>query len=344
MSHPHPTPIDQRIAEEAARWLIELDDGTADLPRFTSWLAASPRHVEEFLLASAVWKASDELDRDRKIDVAQLISGRSNVEPLDNTPITPRASTPARRQSMLLGWASAAVAVLAIAFLLWIGLADRPLQLATGVGEQRAFKLPDGSVVTLNTRSRVSVRYVDTERTVDLAEGEALFDVEHDPERPFRVLAGGAVVQAIGTQFNVRRAPAGTIVSVVDGIVRVSPLLARPGGDNRGAGDGERLVAGEQVRVSSAGELVRTAGVEIDRVMAWRERKLIFRDEPLADIVAEFNRYNDTQLIVEGTAIRDRRITGVFNADDPGALVAFLSRDPLLSVQSREDAIVIRGP
>lgn len=342
MSHPHPTSVDQRIAEEAAQWLIDLDDGTADLPRFTAWLAASPRHVEELLLASAVWKAADEIDRDRKIDVEQLIRGRSNVEPFESMPLMPRASAPARRRSMLLGWASAAAAVLTLACLFWIGLADRPLQFATAVGEQRAFKLQDGSVVTLNTRSRVAVRFADTERTVDLAEGEALFDVEHDPARPFRVLAGGVVVQAVGTQFNVRRASDGTVVSVVEGIVQVSTLPVPSGGGS--ADDGERLIAGEQVRVSSAGELVRTAGVEIDRIMAWRERKLIFRDEPLADIVAEFNRYNDTQLIVEGTAIRERRITGVFNADDPGALVAFLSRDSSLSVQSREDGIVIRGP
>ncbi len=346
-----PTPIDQRIAEEAAQWLIELDDASADRARFATWLAASPRHVEEFLLASGVWHAIDSIDDAREIDIGQLLaSARHNVQPLEiATLAVPRgAGTAPGGRSPMRHWLAAAVAVFATSGVLWLGLADRGTAYVTSVGEQRAFKLPDGSLVTLNTRSHVVVRFEKHARIVELVAGEALFSVERDAQRPFRVLAGNAAVQAVGTQFNVHRAAEGTTVSVVEGIVKVSPLP--PAGqrtDTSGAiasDHTEQLVAGEQAQVSPAGTLLRNSTAEIGRVMAWRERRLIFREEPLAAIATEFNRYNDTQLIVEGTATRARLMTGVFNADDPGALITFLDRDPALSVQSREDSVVIRGP
>lgn len=346
MSHLQHLPADRRIAEEAAHWLIELEDGTADLSRFTSWLEASPRHVEELLLASALWNTIGTVDGDREIDVdALVVRARDNVQPLEGRLPTPR-EVPQRR-TMRRGWLGAAVAALCLAGVFWANLSSRELQYATAVGEQRTFKLPDGSVVTLNTRSRIEVRFADTQRVVELVAGEALFDVEHDAERPFSVLAGGAVVRAIGTQFNVHRTASSTTVSVLQGVVQVSSLDAsRSRGTGTGrtdAASGERLNAGEQAQVSPSGSLLRVSA-EIERVMAWRERRLVFRDQPLADVAQEFNRYNDTQLVVEGIATRARRMTGVFDADDPGALIAFLERDPVLSVNSREGSIVIRGP
>ena len=90
--------------------------------------------------------------------------------------------------------------------------------------------------------------------------------------------------------------------------------------------------------------MIEHATTEIDRIVAWRERRLIFRSEPLASIAAEFNRYNDTQLLIEGPTTTARLVTGVFDADNPGALVAFLEGDPQLSVESRGNEVVIRGP
>ena len=333
--------IDQRIAEEAAQWLIELEDANADLPRFTAWLEASPRHVEEFLVASAVWNAIDTIDDTHRIDVEQLLAGaRDNVQSLDaGVPGPRRHDVPRRAWGPLGNWLIAAVAVLAVGCVLWFGLDNDQAHYATGVGEQRSFKLPDGSLVTLNTRSQIAVRFASEERLVELIAGEAMFSVEHDTQRPFRVLAGGASVQAVGTQFNVHRAADSTTVAVVEGIVQVSPLAEMGPVTHI-----ERLVAGEQAQVSLQGDVLHHTTAEIERVVAWRERRLIFRDEPLGAIAVEFNRYNDTQLVVEGSATRARRMTGVFNADDPGALIAFLDRDPTLSVQSREGSVVIRGP
>jgi transmembrane sensor len=325
---------DRRIAEEAAEWLIELEAADADLRAFAAWLTASPRHIEEFLFASALWNALDGLDEARRIEVEELVArARANVQPLD---VVPRRAPVRVRRSRSLRWIAAAVACVAVVALGWIGIDRYGSTYRTDVGEQRIVKLSDGSIVTLNTRSRALVRFRADAREVELTQGEALFAVEHDPARPFRVKAGPVVVQAIGTEFNVHRRDA-TTVSVVSGAVHVA--LAGGGADATA-----RLSAGEQLEVAAGGALAAPRKVDIDSVVAWRERRLVFRDEPLERIASEFNRYNERPLIVEGAATRARRITGVFQADDPSALIAFLERDTQLSVQVRADRILIKGP
>lgn len=320
--------------------MIELEDSSsADLSGFAAWLTASPRHVEEFLFASALWSSLEGLDQQRRIDVEQLLARASaNVQALEvSTPHTPMRVRPPRGLGRLL--ASVVLAVVVMVGV-WTSIGRHGTTYSTGVGEQRIVKLTDGSIVTLNTRSQAIVRFAADVREVELIEGEALFDVEHDAARPFRVKAGPAVVQAIGTQFNVHRLEA-TTVSVVEGAVEVALTQS---GSSPGEGRSVRLSAGEQLDVAPSGMLSPQRNADVDRVMAWRERRLIFRDEPLAQIASEFNRYNERPLIVEGPATRSRRITGVFHADDPGALIAFLERDADLSVQIRDDKIVINGP
>jgi transmembrane sensor len=340
---------DPRIAEEAAHWLIDLEDSEADLAKFSAWLQASPRHVEEFLLVSAVWRAADGLDDAHIVEVDHLIAqALNNVQRFDeeSTATLRTHDVRQRMRTALRSRLTAAVALFAVACAAWVGLEDRSVHYSTAVGEQRMVKLPDGSIVTLNTRSEIKVLIDDHQRTIELTSGEALFDVAHDAQRAFRVLAGEAVVKAVGTQFNVHRKDDGTTVGVVEGIVEMSSrgaLEDQPRGDSGVAEAPERLTAGEQASMSVQGAVLRSS-VEIDRLVAWRERRLVFRSESLASIVAEFNRYNETQLLIDGDATRARLITGVFDADNPGALVAFLERDRQLSVQTRGNNIVIRGP
>lgn len=339
---------DERIAEEAAQWLISLEDDDADLASFATWLQVSPRHIEEFLLVSAVWRAADALDSARRLDIDQLVAqARDNVKWLDHE--SPRAArthhVPARvRQAFASRWV-AALAMLAVGLTAWLVVQDDSLKYRTDVGEQRIVKLQDGSIVTLNTRSRIKVRIDDHQRSIELTDGEALFDVAPDAQRPFQVFSGEAVVRAVGTQFNVYRQEQGTTVGVLEGIVELS---SRGNTDDPAQRSGQahtpqRLTAGEQASLSVQGALLRS-NVEIERMTAWRERRLIFRGESLAAIAEEFNRYNETQLRIDGPATRARLISGVFDADNPASLIAFLERDQQLTVQKRGENVLISGP
>jgi transmembrane sensor len=350
------------LAEVAAHWLVELEEPGADtLRQFATWLQTSPRHVEEFLLVAAVWKEFDRFDTARRVDIQRLVAeAQRNLQVVSHpsssagNSFSPagNSASPARNSSRLPRFATAVAAALAVVALA-VGLTSSvgPREYATAKGEQRALKLEDGSVIYLNTQSRVEVHYSARVRAIDLREGEAMFNVEHDPSRPFRVTAGATVIQAVGTRFNVYRSNVGATVSVVEGVVQISPdvpLTARVNPPAQGEVNTlqephrARVSAGEQAQIARDGAIVTHTVPELARLVAWRERRLVFRGDPLEEVATQFNRYNAVQIHIEAGALRDRRITGVFDADDPRSFIQFLSRDVTLAVEEDRDEVIVR--
>jgi len=350
----------EALAEEAAHWLLELEepDG-ATLSRFAAWLEISPRHVEEFLLASAVWKEFDHVDAARRLDIERLVEeARGNVRTIgtaDPAVTTAAASPGARNRGIRRAALATAAATLVVAVALWYAPRGQPQSYSTVRGEQRALKLEDGSVVYLNTQSRVEVAFSKDVRVIRLLEGEAMFNVEHDAARPFRVMAGPTVIQAIGTRFNVYRSAAGATVSVVEGVVQISPAPASaaqratdtptatlPASTGAAEPHLARVAAGEQARILADGEIVTHSVPDLAQIVSWRERRLVFRAERLEDVAMQFNRYNSVQIRVEDEALREKQITGVFDADDPRSFLQFLQRDSTLAVEDGGGEISIR--
>lgn len=326
------------VIREASDWVVRLhgaEPSAADRTRFVRWLKRSPVHVHEFLQTEADWLALERVDAGRAIDVDTLLrTPGDNVVPLGRGEAAPARA----RRGFLLPAGLAAAAVLAVFLVLF--MRQMPETYETALGEQRTVVLADGSIVELNTQSRIRVRMTGEYRDIELLAGEALFSVAPDSRRPFRVLSDPVMVQAVGTQFNVYRRPVETVVTVLEGNVR---LRSRQEGDAAGSREagtkhGARtlsLSAGDRA-VAGASAIVRSAVADPRQAVAWRERRLVFDGEPLADAAAEFNRYNGRRIIVEDPALAKRRISGVFNADRPEVIVRFVARNG--------DAVVIEHP
>jgi transmembrane sensor len=350
-------------AQRASAWVEALRNPKAgDRARFVSWLKESPRNVRDFLIMLSIDHALTEIDADRLVDLdALLAQADPRVAPLllrfgagagRETERAPRRAHPRiggghRRRAAL----AAGILVAAILGAGWIARARSGwTQFATATGEQRTFELADGSVVYLNTDSRVAVRFAAQGREVRLLRGEALFQVHHDASRPFRVSTDDAVVQAVGTQFDVYRREDGTVVSVIEGRVNVIPAAPpSPGAREVGAGGpgaalsekSRILAASEQARVSHSGSVSIREVNNVTDTVAWRERRLIFSDQTLGQIVAEFNRYRAEPIHLEGPAVSERVYTGVFDADDADSLLQVLARDPALAVDRTAKGIVV---
>jgi transmembrane sensor len=239
----------------------------------------------------------------------------------------------------------------------------------TDIGEQRSLVLADGSTVELNSRSSVRVRYTDTQRDVDLLEGQALFQVAHNSTRPFIVHSGTADVRAVGTEFDVYKKRAGTVVTVVEGRVAVlasnlrlqdrlqtpdpsTARVARPATSppqNGGGNNAVLLAAGEQltvpaVRPTRAGNSVVTNSPQranIAGAIAWTHRTLVFESSSLTDVAEEYNRYNTRPLVIKDPEPADIHISGVFSSVDSALLLKFLHTQPELSVEETETEIRI---
>lgn len=339
-------PTRQAVAEEAAKWLLAAPAAdAAQRAAFVAWLKSSPLHVEEFLFATATLKelrastAPDSEEMERVIAEALADGGASNVVALHSTETksTAEVSRPGRFWRGIRPIAAAAALALVVLLSgLWAYTRSVETQVyATGIGEQRTVRLSDGSVVYLNALSQLQVRYSRKIRQVEMGEGDAIFQVAHEPGRPFRVRVGAATVEAIGTRFSVSRRGEEALVSMFEGEVRVDAENA--------TGPAFTLTAGEQANIV-AGQIRRTVDPDPARAVAWRERRLVFRDEPLPRIVEEFGRYSPRRIHLEGNAAREQRVTGTFDADDPEALVLFLEGLDGLSVERAEESFIVRSP
>lgn len=363
-----PREDDIRIATEAARWQRALESGDpAASAEFADWVKASPRHLREFMFMEALDAAARQIDPERTLPIAaELQEFDDNVIALPTTAAAPTIAD--RSRVRCVGrWvaATAATVILAVALVWWQapGLLGGWERYSTDIGEQRAVELRDGSLLQLNTRSRALVRFNGSTRDVRLIAGEALFKVAHDAARPFRVHTGNAVVRAVGTQFNINRHTHDTTVTVLEGkveISRVRPPIALANdssamatstnaGEERDSpiatpSNGPSLLsAGEAARIDGPGSISVATVVDVTDSVAWRQRRLVFREEALQTIAEEFNRYNRSpQLIVEGEVLRSRRYGGTFDADDPESFVQFIARTGRVDLHRDSGRIVIR--
>lgn len=316
------------IAEEAADWLVRLtapDVSAEEQREFVAWLKRSPVHVNAYLGVERTWVNLGHVDAARRIDVAALLSqGDANVVQLASPSQQPVRQQVTNRNA--IGALAACLLIAAVGFAAWFQLqfANR---YSTGVGEQRTMRLSDGSSVVLNTDTAVRVVFSDAIREVQLLRGEALFNVAKNPARPFRVRSDEVIAQAVGTSFVVRRKSDETVVTVIEGEVAVLDsaqfAVVAPTAIPELA---VHVTAGTRADVGE-GRTIRTANVTNPAaVTAWRSGRLIFAGEPLSEVIAEFNRYNDVQLVLESSQLSQEPVSGVFDADQPLALAHFLER------------------
>jgi transmembrane sensor len=226
MKHkPSPSKLDRLILEEASEWFVDFRVGDVDAAareRFDEWLRSSPENIRAYMEIAKTYVELPALTLAGSHDLDALIAyARSgeNIVRFDNADTVktrePRASHIRRRFL-----AAAAVLVLVIAGAAWWQSTRFPTY-ATDIGERRSITLVDGSTVDLNARSRLRIEFSRSERRVELIEGQALFQVSKDKNRPFVVRSGDATVRAVGTQFDVYRKATGTTVTVLEGRVAV---------------------------------------------------------------------------------------------------------------------------
>jgi transmembrane sensor len=303
------------VRDDAARWFVRLQEPAVDLKeyrRFEAWLDEHPQHRDEFQLLQGLWTAADLVPAKR-------------LQALCETP-------PAhRRRSLLVRYAVAAgVAAVALGLGLFSGLnhpATYTAEFSTALGERRHVALPDGSVIDLNSRSRVQVRYEKDRRGIELTEGEAMFSVEHDSSRPFVVEAGSGKVTVTGTRFDVRRDLNETRVAVEQGTVKV-----------QGQGpDAVSLTAGLGTQINAKGQVADAYAVNPAELTAWRSGKLVFNNASLSEVAAEVSRYRDKPLTVANDSVGHLRLTSVFKSDNTDALVKALPSILPVTVRTLDD-------
>jgi transmembrane sensor len=205
----------------------------------------------------------------------------------------------------------------------------------TAVGERRVVALADGSTIDLNTDSAVRVQLSRARRAITLDRGQALFAVAHDSARPFIVTAGDTAVRAVGTRFEVYRTGAAVRVILAEGKVSVTQANS-PAPTMMSAG----------TKLEVGGETpARPVAVDVAAATGWTDGRLTFQDAPLAQAVAEVNRYSRRKVALGPGAPADERVNGIFDAGDTTAFVKGVAASLDLKTRARDDGVIeLTGP
>lgn len=313
------------IDDAAAAWLARLDRAPLiglEACELEAWLAGDVRRRGAFARARAVMVYTD---RARTLDARSDAIGRDRVGRLGAYNLL------TRRATLAAGGAVAATVIGGVVSLGFGGwLPDRAYE--TQKGEVRRLPLADGSVLTLNTATKVDVKFSAARRDIHLVEGEAVFDVAKNPKRPFWVDTGDVRIRAIGTSFTVRKWPGKpTQVLVSEGVVEVSRTGSEP----------LRVSANQQARNNADAPLTSSVldADAMTRELMWRQGMIAFEGSSLREAALEFSRYSDTRIEIEDPAVADKTITGLFSANNPAGFARAVALSLNLNTQTEGNTI-----
>jgi transmembrane sensor len=320
-------PFPRGVGEQsrASDWLAKLDRGdltASERAAFEAWLAEDPGNKEAIRRIAGFWYG---LDAPLRALYAES-SGKSAPRRFAGT-------LPAMGR-----WSAAVAVVTLLAFSAFFFAdtresADETAYFSTDIGRSRQISLSDGSTITLNTNSILEQYYSPAQRTVRLVAGEAVFDVAHDPGRPFVVHAADGVIRAIGTRFSVRVDTDNVRVIVTEGRIALQQRLAEWDGPRDGVEpDRSRSDAGTAllladpiiVQQGEIGRIHRSEGAskrvaserDVNENLSWVDGELVFFDRAFQSVVEEIERYTTVELRIEDATLKSRRVTGVIQIGD----------------------------
>jgi transmembrane sensor len=282
---------DQAVEAEAAVWLARLQTGNEPetvRAGLRAWIAEDDAHGAAFERATWLWEMLPSI-----VEESEIAKER-------------RDAWSWRRGAL------AAVAMCLLAMLSVVGyqvMAPRSVIYETGVGQQQSVLLEDGSRISLNTDSKVEVKFSRRERDVFLARGEAMFEVSKNPRRPFVVRSEHQLIRVLGTTFSVRKyEPSKLEVTLLQGRLEV-----RREAKNRFSRVAI-LSPGQRLMLTSSGAVIDYP--QLDAIISWRKGEVMFDNASLLDAAAEMNRYDNSHVIVVEPAVASLRISGVFAMHD----------------------------
>lgn len=356
---------------DAAVWAARRQDGLSpeEDAELQAWLAGDPARGAKLDKLTGVLEQLDQLPTD---DVAALKAalppvparGRlaQGARPGMQAGARPRSkhTQDIGRRQWVASWgrwlphaamAGMAAMVIGSSWMTWNHWQRQPTfkqSFATLRGQQRTATLPEGSTLRLDTDTQLEIAVYRNRREVHLPKGQAFFEVNSDPERPFHVVAGATRVTVLGTKFSVRHTqsglePRGVSVIVEEGRVRVARMVRadespRPDAAPPSKAETVELTAGQGVIADIHGHLAAVSR-QAATGFAWRDGRIVLNDTPLGDAVAEFERYTDTKLLIRDPRVAALRLNGSFDIRQLSAFKRALPQALPVRLRSRSDGL-----
>lgn len=311
------------VLDLACDWVAKIDRGLAaeETLIFQTWVYEKPENMETMLDVAKFSEKLEELNRLAEIVPEDLVKKEKSYS-----------------------WHSAIAASVLVMFSAFFFLSNDEIPVApkyaalekmysTQVGEKNTIHLPDDSVLGLNTDSIVNISYSDNARIIELQRGELHIEVAHDIDRPLSVVAGGKVIQAVGTAFNVEYSADGVELLVTDGKVLVADKEELNLKDIQKLSPVSLSVSeGQKISLdTSSVDLQLTVQTvdenEIIKALSWQKGRLVFTGDRLVDAIAEITRYTELEIELDNDEkLRNMQIAGRFKTGDVDGLLTILEK------------------
>lgn len=308
-----------RMIEQAAEHFAQRCDATPSQRRERdAWLNEDPRYARAYAEFQRLWDRAGDLAGDPELEVLKAADIAALRRQRWFRPQWPLAV--AATLVMLIGSGHLITRLMQ---------PQAPMGYATALGERRTETMPDGTEIVLNTDSMMEVRYSSGRRSVELKKGEAQFEVAHDVARPFVVSIGEDTVTALGTRFQVRRDMGSTVVTLLEGSVKVA------------RGDEWHVLRPNERAILSARTGISIASIDPEYAVGWLDGWLRFRGVPLAEVIADANRYSDQKLRLGDPRLANVQLSGNFHAGDNPSIADAASLILPVRVERKGSEIVL---
>ncbi|MBB1628954.1 FecR domain-containing protein [Achromobacter sp. UMC71] len=302
------------IAHEAAQWLLRLtEDGASPAERaqlragFDAWKRENPQHEAAALRMESVLAQLGALRDDAQGQTLPLHAG-----------IAAGWAAGRRRRLRRAAAALALAGVLAAPLAVFLHFYPSSYLLAdmrSGAGQWQTHVLSDQSRVTLEPGTALNLHFDPQRRDVELVRGDILVEVAKDAARPFTVRTAEGTVRALGTRFVVHAEDGVTVLTMLESTVLATPR----------AGAAREVTAGQAVRITAQG-VGEPAAVDAAAMEdAWKYRRLVVQDQPLADVLDTLARYRPGVMRIDRDALAGLKVNAVLPLGDPERALQLLA-------------------
>jgi transmembrane sensor len=217
---------------------------------------------------------------------------------------------------------------------------------STSRAQYATITLSDGSRVTLAPESRLTIPARFGEGTRDIVlDGEAIFNVRHDAAHPFRVRARGAMIEDVGTRFDLRAYgnDATVTVAVAEGAVTLGRTRSDSAALRDADGDGIVLRRGDVGALNDRGRTTSTHGVAVGRYFGWANGNLSFVSRPLPEVLRSIGRWYDLDVRAQDPALTARLVTAEFSTQSPSQMIDALALAASATVERQGRVVILRA-
>jgi transmembrane sensor len=329
-------PKNRDLKSEAAAWHARLaadDVSEQDFLQFEQWISDPDCRAAYDDIQTALFDVEDHSNEIRKSLAEHNIP---SAGPAWSRPASTTSRWKTRRG--VFGGAIAAAGALAAVFFVAITQFGSQAALegvvyAAGPDTTRSITLADNTEITLNRGTEVTIYWGKAERRVVLTDGEASFDVQHDPDRPMSVIAGTDEIKDVGTVFNVLKDGSRLTVTVAEGEVAVVPQ-SKPA---------QRVRADFQYEIDHASDTASLKAVDPEAALAWQQGRLIYRNTPLTEIVRDLNRYSDKSIRIADKDAASLIFSGTLRIEPTGAMLDTLEKFLPVEVKETDGTFLVES-